>query len=119
MHSVTGNLIVKVPPGKLLGAYLIGGGGWYRRTIEATASVLTPGTVCEPSWAFWGVVCVNGLVPATVTLGSRTSDAGGWNIGGGVTFGQSAKFYTEVRYHRAYPDNVDTEVLPVTFGFRW
>ena len=34
------------------GAYLIGGGGWYRRTLEAKQTILQKGTVC----AFLGVV---------------------------------------------------------------
>jgi hypothetical protein len=51
-------------------------------------------------------------------------DAGGWNVGGEITFGHEAvgaKFYTEVRYHHAYFDSFDfdTEALPVIFGVRW
>jgi hypothetical protein len=31
----------------------------------------------------------------------------------------SANFYAEVRYHRAFTRNVETSVLPLTFGIRW
>lgn len=32
---------------------------------------------------------------------------------------RGAKFYTELRYHRAYHRGIDTQVLPLTFGFRF
>ena len=57
-------------------------------------------------------------IPTQVTVGSRSSDAGGFNIGGGLTFGvgtTSANIYAEVRYHKAFTANIDTTVLPVTF----
>jgi opacity protein-like surface antigen len=106
MYSVTGNLLFHTPESRKLGAYGIGGIGWYHRSWDA----------------FWGVVCTNGLVQSSVELAGGSSNAFGWNVGAGVTFrlGQShAKFYTEVRYHHAYTSRVDTQVLPLTFGFRW
>jgi hypothetical protein len=65
---------------------------------------------------------VNGLVPADAVLRDGSTDGGGFNIGGGLTFGGEGpgmKFYTEVRYHRAFMERFDTEVLPITFGIRW
>jgi opacity protein-like surface antigen len=122
MYSVTGNAIVRVPTGGKLGAYGIGGLGWYHRSWELTAPVLVPGTVCGPNFFFWGVTCVNGLVPANAVLRSGSSNAFGLNIGGGVTYrlGEShAKIYGELRYHHAYTNNFSTSVLPLTFGVRW
>src|SRR5437899_9247395 len=109
MYSVTGNLLFHTPERGKLGAYGIGGIGWYHRSWELTAPVLVPGTTCFPSYAFWGVVCSNGLVQSSVELAGGSSNAFGWNVGAGVTFrlGQShAKFYTEVRYHHAYTSRV-------------
>ncbi|MFZ1009240.1 MAG: outer membrane beta-barrel protein [Candidatus Sulfotelmatobacter sp.] len=120
-YSLTGNLIVG-SSGRGKSAYLIAGGGWYRRTLEAKQTVLKAGEVCEPEWIWWDVQCVNGIVPTDITVGSRTSSAGGFNVGGGLAFrlgDSSANFYTEVRYHRAFTQNVDTAVLPLTFGIRW
>jgi len=121
LYSLTGNVIVgsSIGPGK--GVYLIGGGGWYRRTIEAKQTVLSIGEICEPWWWF-DAQCVNGILTNEVTVGSRTSSAGGFNIGGGLTFrlgDSSTNFYAEVRYHRAFTANVETTVLPLTFGVRW
>jgi len=104
-----------------LGIYGIGGGGWYHRSGEATAPGLVPGTVCPPFWDWWGT-CISGLWPANVVIASTSSNAFGGNIGGGVTYrlGESGvKFYTEVRYHHASHNQVNTDLLPLTFGVRW
>jgi hypothetical protein len=125
LYSLTGNLIVGSSVGGTggsKGVYLIGGGGWYRRTVEAQQTVLQAGEICEPVWIWWNVQCVNGIFPTDVTIKSSTSSAGGFNVGGGLSFRlgeSSANIYAEVRYHRAFTRNVDTTVLPVTFGVRW
>ena len=121
LYALSGNLIV----GSSIGgktAYLIGGGGWYRRTLEAKQTVLQAGTKCAPVWVWWNVQCVEGIFPTDVTVGSRTSSAGGFNVGGGLAFqlGDSpANFYIEVRYHHAFTRSIDTTVLPLTFGIRF
>jgi hypothetical protein len=120
-YSFTGNIMVGTGSTQK-SAYLIGGGGWYRRTVEAQQTSYTAGEVCAPAWVWWNVQCVNGIFPATVTIGSHSSNAGGFNIGGGLTFavgGSGAHLYTEVRYHHAFTDGVETTVLPLTFGVRW
>jgi len=122
LYSLTGNLILGTSLGGGKGAYLIGGGGWYRRTLEAKETVLQAGSACGPVWAWWNFQCVSGIFPTDVTVGSRTLSAGGFNIGGGLTFrvGDSgANIYAEVRYHRAFTPGIETTVLPLTFGVRW
>lgn len=122
LYSVTANLLWGAPFTNKIGAYVIGGGGWYRRSLEAQNTVLQAGSVCEPGWIWWDIECTNGIFPTQVTVGSRSSDAGGFNIGGGLTFRvgtTSANIYAEVRYHKAFTANIDTTVLPVTFGLRW
>ncbi|HEV2397479.1 MAG TPA: hypothetical protein VGS27_11100 [Candidatus Sulfotelmatobacter sp.] len=121
LYSLTSNLVIGSSIGGRTNAYLIGGGGWYRRTMEAKQIVLKVGEVCEPWW-WWDAQCVNGIVSSEETVGSLTSSAGGFNVGGGVTFqlGESStNFYVEVRYHRAFTNKVETTVLPITFGLRW
>lgn len=122
LYSLTGNLIFGHSIGGSKNAYLIGGGGWYRRTVEAQQTVLQAGERCEPIWTWWNVQCVNGIFPTDTTIGSSTSSAAGFNIGAGFAFrlGESnSNFYAEVRYHRAFTRNLDTIVLPITFGIRW
>src|SRR5882757_3793416 len=86
LYSLTANLIIGSSAGGSKGAYLIGGGGGYRRTVEAQQTVLQAGEVCEPIWIWWNVQCINGIFPTDVTIGSSTSSAGGFNVGGGLTF---------------------------------
>jgi hypothetical protein len=122
LYALTGNLMVGTSIGGKKGAYLIGGGGWYRRTLEAKQTVLQEGTVCVPFWEWWNIQCVDGIFPTDVTVGSRTVSAPGFNVGGGLTYalGESrANLYVEVRYHHAFTPTVDTVVLPVTFGVRF
>ncbi len=122
LYSLTGNVFTGISrEGKSL--YLIGGGGWYRRTLEAKTTVLQAGSSCSPGWVWWDIECVNGIFPTDITIGSRTVSAGGFNVGVGFAFsiGESGtpSFYTEIRYHRAFTPSVETVVLPVTFGIRW
>ncbi|HET7871478.1 MAG TPA: outer membrane beta-barrel protein [Terriglobales bacterium] len=122
LQSVTGNLILHAPEKSKLGGYAIGGTGWYHRSWDLTNPALTVGTVCLPSYVWWGIACTNGLVSTNVTVASGSDNAIGWNIGGGLTYrlGEShAKFYTELRYHVAYTKGVNTDVLPWTFGIRF
>ena len=120
-YALTLNGILRVPTHGKLGAYLIGGGGWYHRSGELTAPIVVPGTVCSTFWVWWGS-CVSGLFPANAVLASSSSNAFGGNFGGGLTFGlgtQNTKVYTEVRYHHASYNHVNTNLLPLTFGLRW
>lgn len=116
-YSLTVNPIVHFPLGSKVGAYVIGGIGWYHRSGETT----TPGVgvICDPYWSWW-FGCTIGSV--NIITGSRSADAFGENIGGGLTYrlGESGiKFYTEVRYHHAGYHKIATDILPLTFGIRW
>jgi opacity protein-like surface antigen len=121
LYSFTGNVIVHSPEVHKFGVYGISGIGWYHRSWDLTAPTLAIGTTCFPSFAFWGVVCTNGLVSATQTLKSGSTNGFGWNIGGGLTYrlGAHLKFYTEPRVHFAYLSHFNTRILPLTFGIRW
>lgn len=122
LYALTGNLLVGAPIGHGKTAYAIGGMGWYRRTLEAKQTVFQAGTVCSPYWSWWGEECVEGIFATDVTVGSRTTSAPGFNLGGGLTYqlGDSpAHIYVEVRYHLAYTREVHTEVLPFTLGIRF
>jgi hypothetical protein len=124
MHSVTGN--VQVAFGShAFSPYVIGGGGWYRRTWSLTRTAFgSEIDECDIGLLWFGIFdCEEGIALTDRTIASGSQDAAGWNIGGGFTKGlgrdTSAKFYTEVRYHRAFHRGIDTEVIPITFGIRW
>ena len=116
-YAWTFNPILHLPLGHHVGAYVIGGIGWYHRSGETT----TPGTgvVCDPYWSWW-YGCTIGTV--NFVTGSRSANSFGENIGAGLTFrlGEShAKIYAEARYHHAGYNRVATQLVPVTFGIRW
>jgi hypothetical protein len=116
-YAWTFNPIFHVPLHSKLGAYAIGGIGWYHRSGETT----TPGTavICDPYWSWW-FGCTIGSVD--IVTGSRSANAFGENIGGGITFrlGEShAKIYAEARFHHAAYNNVSTKIVPISFGIRW
>ena len=119
IYSVTLQPIVRFNPRGRFDAYLVGGGGYYRRTVEFTAPTVTTATAFDPFYgAFFPVA-----VPATAVLDSFSQNKGGLNIGGGVSVrvraDSNAKVYAETRYHYIYTSPIRTSILPVTFGLRW
>lgn len=113
--------------------YLVGGGGFYRKTTNF--SVLGPSEYCS----YFGY-CGIDYVPETV--GKLSSNQGGFNIGAGYQhrfggmYGLSRmRFFAEVRYldvlspalRGTAPSGglgpvtvgADTKLLPITLGVRW
>jgi hypothetical protein len=123
LHAVTGNLVVAFgSPG--FGGYVIGGGGWYKRTWKVTQPTLDTENECDPALLWFGIFdCNEAVIVRDRTLASGSQSAPGWNLGGGLTIGlgrdTSAKIYLEVRYHRASHTGIPTQVVPVTVGIRW
>ena len=117
IYSLTINPTLRFGYDQKIGGYIIGGGGWYRRTVEFTQPTTAVVPVFDPWFGFLG----QAVIPADQVIGSRTIDTGGANIGAGVTYGlpRGAKFYAEVRYHWMNAGRHDTTMLPITFGLRW
>lgn len=119
IYSVTANPIVRFNPRGRFDAFLTGGGGFYRRTVEFTEASVGTVTAFDP---FYGVFYpVN--VPVTNVLGSVSQNKGGLNAGGGVSFrlrgDSNTKLFAEARYHYLFTTPVRTTILPVTFGISW
>ena len=98
--------------------YIVGGVGYYRRTVEFTRSVAIPVFIFDP---FFGVF-YNTLVHANQVLGDITRSGVGGSAGGGFEVGlgnSGARFFTEVRYHYANTGRIVTRMVPVTFGIRF
>ena len=111
--SLTGN--IKFPFGTArVRPYVIGGGGWYRRTVEFTEPATGFVTVFDPWWGWLGDVAV----PTNRVLGSVSRNAAGVNAGGGVSFAVSdrTRIFAEVRWHRAFHNPTNTTIVPLTFG---
>jgi len=92
--------------GGIVGGYLIGGGGFYEREDKFDQTVVVP--------TFFGQRPIH-------VVDRQTDDTGGLNAGAGFTFnvGWGTKFYVEARYHYIFTAGRATQIIPVTFGFRW
>ena len=119
IYSLTANPIFRFNPQGRFDAYAIGGGGYYRRTVEFTAPTISVVTAFDP---FYGVF-FPAAVPTNAVLGSFTQNKGGLNIGGGFTVrikgDSNTKIFGETRYHHLFTTPLRTSILPVTFGLRW
>jgi hypothetical protein len=106
--------------GKLLGTYIVGGPGWYRRTTSVTKEIPAGTNVpCQPIWVWWGIPC--GTTTTSTTSSSSSSKLGG-NIGVGFTIRLSDapyRWYVESRYHYAPTNNIHTQLLTISVGFRY
>jgi Outer membrane protein beta-barrel domain len=140
MHTGTFNLVFSpgtIETSRPVGGYFIGGLGIYHRLIQLTTPSVGYTTICDPYW----YVCYPTLVSVDRIIGDRSSNDFGINLGAGLTFGKSAKFYVESRWHYVWgpkitvasefadvegeldpcPDGCSTnaQYFPLTFGFRW
>jgi opacity protein-like surface antigen len=115
---LTVNPKVRFKPIHSIDPYIVGGVGYYRRTIQFTAPTTVAVFIFDPIFGTF----FNVLVPANKVLGNITDDGPGGSLGAGFDFklGQSGlKFFTEARYHYASTGRVPTRMVPVTFGVRW
>lgn len=125
--SITLNPIYRFYQSDSFGAYVIGGGGFYRKLTNFTLP--TTGIYCD----FFGF-CYT--FTQNQTFDHYSNNAGGLNGGIGLTYRFSRwaeqQFYTEARYvwvdnqqstnsiNGLYPENNKrTGYFPVTFGIRW
>jgi len=108
--SLTLNPIWRFRVGGPIGAYIIGGGGFYQREERFT----------EPT----SVVVQGHNGPFTEDGYEDVHEfdsTGGVNAGAGLTWnvGWGTKFYVEARYHYVFTAGKPTQLVPITFGFRW
>jgi len=97
-------------------SYATAGYGLYNRRLLLAAPGPVPIVVCD---AFWDL-CVSSNPPSGVTVtGDLGVYTGGYNAGGGVTFGAHTKFFMEARYHHMFTTRNATQIVPITFGIRW
>lgn len=99
IYSLTLNPMIHLVPKGRFDAYVVGGGGYYRRTVELTSpsSAITTGFDCYYGFFF------PLEVPTTTVLGSRTQNKMGYNAGLGVAVRMKedgrATLFAESRYH--------------------
>ena len=133
IHAVTFDAVFRPAHEGPLGVYVLGGGGYYHRIVQITTPTVGYTTFCDPYW----YVCYPALVSVDQIVGDRSSNDFGINVGAGVTFGHSAKFYIESRYHYVWGPEIAPSVpaqggsttaatrttnaayFPITFGLRF
>lgn len=118
VYSVTLDPTVRLPLGHGFSAYLLGGGGYLRRTVEFTQPTLAQTFVFNPWWGYIGPA----LVPVNQILGSVTSNSGAFDVGGGVNLAlpkTGAHLFIESRYFHGFTSNSNTTLVPLTVGIRW
>jgi opacity protein-like surface antigen len=140
MHVGSFNLVYRSHShDRLVGGYVLGGGGIYHRKVQLTSPSVGFATVCDPFW----YVCYPTAVSVDQILGDRSSNDPGVDFGGGVTFGSGVKFFVEARYHYVWGPSItpsastlpavagttanacsggcssNASYYPLTFGLRW
>ncbi len=107
----------------LLGAYLIGGGGWYFRNTWLSEDVPSgSGNPCATVWRWFGYTCTKGIVDPNQPPLKSTSNTLGGNGGVGFTarVGEAPyRFYAEARYHYAPTSNISTHFVTISLGIRY
>jgi len=109
--------------GRSLGAYFIGGSGFYYRNANLSRQVVTgTTTTCTPEWLFFGFTCTSGTVSSDQTLASSSSAS--WGVNGGIGFTVKVgepryRMYFEARYHYAPTTRFNTQIIPITVGIRF
>lgn len=116
--------------GDTFGAYVIGGGGYYHKSINFT----TPQTSYFSPYGYgYGYP-----ITQNANFDTHSANGGGFNAGAGITFKPSrfgaVKLYLEARYvydgAKLYPekgnpspvstlDSGSDSYMPITFGLRW
>jgi hypothetical protein len=117
VYSLTVEPKITLPFPHLGGFYVLGGGGWMRRTVTFTAPTVAQTVVFDPWFGYFGPA----LIPANQVLGSYSQNAGAWDVGGGVNIPLPRahfKLYVEARYYTGLT-NTHTTLVPITVGLRW
>jgi opacity protein-like surface antigen len=116
-YTLTFDPTVRFSLGHGMTGYLLGGGGYLRRTVEFTQPVLAQTVIFDPWWGYFGPA----LVPVNQVLGSVTSNAGALDVGGGINFpvGSGMKIFLETRYVHGFTGHSGTSLVPIMFGVRW
>jgi hypothetical protein len=118
VYSVTLDPTFRLPLGHRFSAYVLGGGGFLRRTVEFTQPTLAQTFVFNPWWGYIGPA----LVPVNQILGTVTNNSGAFDVGGGLNVAlprTGAHLFIESRYFHGFTSNSNTTLVPVTVGIRW
>lgn len=114
VYAVTADPTVRIPLGRGFVAYALAGGGYVRRSAKFTMPIVL-GTA-QHRWHVY-------TATSDMVMGTAIDDSVGFDVGGGLNVpwprGSSVKAFVEARYFKGFTNNLNTAVVPITFGFRW
>lgn len=115
--SITAEPRLQLPFAYKLRPYVVGGVGYYRRTVNFTQPALINVTFFDP---FFGYI-FPGVVGTNQVLKTDSQSGMGGNAGAGfsIKLEQGTEFFTEARYVYAATGDVPTRMVPLTFGLRF
>ena len=116
--SVSAEPRLELPFEHKLKPYVVGGVGYYRRTVNFTRPATQQVFFFDPffGFVFPGVIGVNQVL-STVT---RSGPGGSLGVGWSVKLGKAGtEFFNEARYTYAATGSIPTRMVPVTFGLRF
>ncbi len=118
MWSITLNGIYRLNDSRDITPWVIGGVGYYKRTLQLTQTAYY---YYPPVWDPWWGWVDGGWGPGEAVAGERSDAVVGFNVGAGIDFAieNDAKLFLDVRYHHADTHGVKMDVIPIQAGIRW
>jgi hypothetical protein len=113
VYAVTADPTVRIPLGRGFSAYTLAGGGYMRRSGKFTTLI-----VIETIRHNWHVYTATG----DMVMGTIIDNSCGFDAGGGFNMPwpeRSAEVFLGTHYLKGFTSNLNTTVVPITFGFRW
>jgi hypothetical protein len=118
LWSMTLNGVYRIHPQSDIVPWFTAGGGYYKRNLQLTQNALV---YYPPIWDPWWGWIDGGWAPGEAIVGQRADAGVGFNVGLGIDFEieNGASLFLETRYHHAFLDGVDMQVVPIMAGVRW
>lgn len=113
VYGVTADPTLRLPLRRGISVYALAGAGYVRRTVELTMPI------ANGTYTYKGRVVTK---TSNMVMERSIGSSGGFDVGGGLNLPSpwtNVKTFLEVRYYKGFTSNINTTVVPITFGFRW
>lgn len=113
IYALTADPTVRLTLPRGFVVYALAGGGYLGRDLHFHKPILIG--VASTHMPFM-------LMTGYTSAGSIINNSGGFDVGGGLNMPspwRSARLFVEGRYFKGFTSNLNTTVIPITFGIRW